>query len=177
MPLVGSALQSSVRNESTGFAVFSGKIVLNDAVFLNRVRGNGRIGSARRGSNGTAAAETLIIVIETLYQIIPGAAAGAVHSCAAISTAVCSVQCDIALRSARQKIDELVLVARLKRHGLPNATIYQRRDRGLRRLNGLCAGFDRHLLAARAQFQMNVFIPGGSDADNDVRNFGALETF
>src|SRR5579862_4996247 len=102
MPLVGAALQYGVGDKSTGFAVLSGEVMFDDAIFLNRVRRDGGVRAAGRGAgvHRVSASKALVVVIESFDQIVPSAAARAVYRGSAIGSAI-HAEGDVSLRRAR----------------------------------------------------------------------------
>src|SRR5215472_2226234 len=132
MPVVGSPLQHRIGDKPAGLPIFGREVVLDHAVFLNGVR---RYGSIRAAGGGTGirrvgSAQSLIVVVKALDQVVAGAAARSVDCSSPVGTAVHG-KGDVALHGTGQQVDEVVLIARLERHLLPHATVDQVRDRRL----------------------------------------------
>src|SRR5580692_8015964 len=118
VPLVGAALKYRIGHEAAGLAVLCRGRAVDHAVFLNRVGRDRGIGSADSVQT-SGATQTLIVVAETFYHEVAGAAAGAVDG----GTAVSSKHCFCCRLCARHQTEELVLAARFERHVRPDLSI------------------------------------------------------
>src|ERR1700674_5040058 len=130
MPFVGAALQHGVGNETAGLAIFGVEVMGNHAVFLDRVRRNRSVRSTLAAGRSADRHSTLalLIVIDAFHHEVPATGSSSIYSRSAERPV------DLLWHSSRHQVDEVIRVASLERHLLPNPPIDQLRDCRLFRL-------------------------------------------